>query len=204
MMHGASGIHRIDLNSLLTEGGSPSIQLKTANMALKSSETKISPLTQRDIIPHARQVYQNLLTFNLNLSKPQEVAFSVPLLTKVLYESEYESQFWMCFDSNKKMVASGDAYSGNSFTKLSKGDYVIRLQVRHEKKDLLEKLNEAILLATFKLSSSINLEIYPSYRAAILNEKKLNSVNVPSGKIYPIYVAPLSNDKYERLLTYQN
>lgn len=197
MMHGASGIHRIDLMPLLSQDAQPSIQLKTANMVLKPSEVKISPLTPRDIVPHGRQIYQNLLTYNLNLSKPQEVAFSLPLLTKVLYESEYESQFWMCFDSNKKMVASGDAYSGNNFTKLSKGDYVIRLQVRHEKKDLLEKINEAILLATFKLSTPINLDIYPSYRAAVLNERKLNPCNVGSGKIFPIYVAPLPNEKYE-------
>lgn len=67
----------------------------------------------------------------------------------------------MIFDSNKQHIASGDAYPDkvrtpnykqrSSYTfmpnfvlqytvKLEKGDYTIRLHVRHEKKELLEKL----------------------------------------------------------------
>lgn len=195
MMHGAGGIHRIDLTTLNPEDASPSIQLKSAVMVIKPSEAKILPLTQRDIIPQSRQVYQNLLTYNLHLSKAQEVAFAVPLVTNVLYESEFDSQFWMCFDSNKMLVSCGDAYSGNNFTKLNPGDYVIRLQVRHEKKELLEKVNEATLLATFKLSISLNLDIYSTYRAAILGEKKLSCCSIPGGKTVPIYVAPFTTDK---------
>lgn len=198
MIHGAGGIHRIDLTALNNEDAVPTIQLKNASMVLKPSETKISPLTARDVLPHGRQIYQNLLTYNLNLSKAQEVAFSVPLLTNVLYESEFDSQFWMCFDANKKTVACGDAYSGSTFIKLSKGDYVIRLQVRHEKKDLLEKLNEATLTAAFKLSSSINLDIYSSYKAAVLGEKKATSCSIGAGKTLPLYVAPISNEKLNK------
>lgn len=195
MMHGASGIHRIDLTGLGNEDANIAIQLKTALMVIKSSEIKISPLTQRDVLPNSRQIYQNLLTYNLNLSKAQEVAFSVPLITSVLYESEYDSQLWMCFDSNKKLVACGDAYSANNFAKLNKGDYVIRVQVRHEKKELLEKLNEATLNAYFKLPSPLTVDLYGSYRSAILNEKKLSQFSLSSKRTVPVYAAPISNEK---------
>lgn len=84
-------------------------------MVLKPTDTKISPLTSRDILPHGRQIYQNLLTYVLNLSKTQEVAFSFPLLNNVLYESEFESQLFMCFDSNRRQLVVGDAYSGNNY-----------------------------------------------------------------------------------------
>lgn len=194
-MHGAGGIHRIDLTTLNTEDAAPSITLKSAVMVIKPSETKILPLTQRDVIPQHRQIYQNVLTYNLHLAKAQEVSFAVPLVTNVLYESEFDSQFWMCFDANKMMVSCGDAYSGNNFTKLNQGDYVIRLQVRHEKKELLEKVNEATLLTTFKLSSSLSMDTYASYRAAVLGEKKLSCCSIAGGRTVPIYVAPLSNDK---------
>lgn len=196
MMHGASGVHRIDLTALNRSDLVPSIQLKTASMVLKPTEAKISPLTSRDTLPHGRQIYQNLLTYVLNLSKAQEVAFSLPLLNNVLYESEFESQFIMCFDANRRQVGCGDAYSGSTFYKLGKGEYTVKVQVRHEKKDLLEKVNEATLTATFKLASSLNLELYGSYRHALFNEKKVSSVLVPALRPVPFYIAPLSTEKY--------
>lgn len=195
MIHGASGVHRIDLTSLNRAELVPAIQLKSAMMVLKPAEAKISPLTGRDILPLGRQIYQNLLTYNLSLSKTQEVAFSLPLLNNVLYESEFDSQLWMCFDSNKKLVSCGDSYSGNNYTKLTKGDYTIRVQVRHEKKDLLEKMNEATLTATFKLNSPLNLDIYSSYKGALLCDKKINSCSIAALRPSPFYVAQLSNDK---------
>ena len=32
------------------------------------------------------------------------------LLSDLLYESDYESQIWMMYDSNKQLVCCGDAY----------------------------------------------------------------------------------------------
>lgn len=195
ILHGASGVHRLDLTALSREELIPSIQLKTAAMILKPTETKISPLTNRDILPYGRQIYQNLLTYVLNLSKAQEVAFSLPLLNNVLYESEFESQLYMCFDSNRRQLVVGDAYSGNNFYKLNKGEYTIKVQVRHEKKELLEKLNEATLTASFKLSTPLSLDIYSSYRTALLGEKKVSSIIVPPQRPVPFYIAPLSAEK---------
>lgn len=195
MTHGAGGVHRINVTTLGREDFVPTIQLKAAQMVLKPTESKIAPLSARDVLPHGRQIYQNLLTYNLNLSKSQEVAFSLPLLTHVLYESEFDSQLWMCFDSNKKLVSCGDAYSANNFTKLNKGDYVIRVQVRQEKKDLLEKLTEATLTASFKLTAPLTLDVYASYRSALLAEKKISSCVIGPGRMMPLYVAPLSNEK---------
>lgn len=57
----------------------------------------------------------------------------------MLYESEFESQLWMIFDSNKQFMAAGDAFPSKYVAKLDKGDYTLRLHVRHDKKDLLEK-----------------------------------------------------------------
>lgn len=195
MMHGPSGVQRIDLTSLNREEIAPSIQLKTASMVLKPNETKISPLTNRDVLPFGRQIYQNLLSYTLILSKPQECVFSLPLLNNVLYESEFESQMFMCFDMNRRLLIAGDAYSGNNFSKLNKGEYLIKVQVRHERKDLLEKINEATLTVTFKLASPLNMDIYMSYKAAVLGEKKVTSLTVPPMRPVPLYIAPLSAEK---------
>ena len=34
----------------------------------------------------------------------------VPQFHDLLYENKYESQLWMCYDSNKYLVRSGDAF----------------------------------------------------------------------------------------------
>lgn len=194
-MHAANGVHRIDLRTLRSEEVTPAISLKNAIQVLRPIETKISPLHERDIIPKGRQVYQNLLTFNLHLAKQQEISIKCPLLSSVLYESKFDSQMWMVFDANKMMVASGDAFSGSNFIKLEKGEYVIRLQVRNEKKDILEKVNEVTLLVSYKLSSSISLDIYRSFNAATSGGKKCSSFVLSSTTSKPIYVAPLTQEK---------
>lgn len=205
LMHSSNGIHRIDVTSLLTEECQPSISLKHSVMVLKPSESKISTLTKRDVIPNQRQIFQNVLTYNLHLTKSQELSLHAPLFSSILYESEFESQFWMVFDVNKMLVQSGDAYSNNTFFKLDKGDYVIKLQIRHEKKDLLEKTNEAVMQAYFKLANSVSLDIYKTFNNAVLgNNKKLSSFLMASGTTKPIYVSPLANEKVTKNIVGQS
>lgn len=204
-MHSANSIHRIDVTSLLNEECQPSVSLKYSVMILKPSESKISSLTKRDVIPNQRQIFQNVLTYNLHLTKSQELSLNAPLFNSVLYESEFESQFWMLFDSNKMLLQSGDAYSNVTFFKLDKGDYVIKLQVRHEKKELLEKTNEVVMQASFKLANSIGLDIYKTFNNAVLaNNKKVSSFLMPAGLAKPIYIAPLVNDKITKNIVGQS
>lgn len=196
IMHSANGIHRIDVTSLLPEEAQPSISLKHSVMVLKPTESKITALTKRDVIPNQRQIFQNVLTYNLHLIKTQELSLHAPLFSSVLYESEFESQFWMLFDANKSLIQSGDAYSSACYFKLDKGDYVVKLQVRHEKKEVLEKVNEAVLQASFKLASAINLDTYKSFNNAIIaNNKKITTLPMAGGVLKSIYIAPLPTEK---------
>lgn len=78
------------------------------------------------------------------------------LLSDVLYESAYESQLWMLYDHNKQLMGCGDAYSNKYSLKLDKGDYIIRLHVRHERPDLLEKLTDLPLTVLTKLPQEVS------------------------------------------------
>lgn len=194
-MIATNGIHRIDIKSLGSEEIYPAITLKSAVLVLKQSESKISPLGPRDTIMSHRQIYQNLFTFNLQLSKNYEISLHAPVLAHVLYESIFESQLWMIFDSNKMMVGCGDAYSNKNFLKLTKGDYVVKLHVRHEKRELLEKLNDVVLHVTFKMTNTLSPDIYSSFNAAIVGDKKMQSSHSTGNGLVPLYVAPIPTEK---------
>lgn len=195
-MQSARGVHKLEISSLVSEDLQSAIQLKTAAVVLRPNDAKISPLSStRDVIPEGRQIYQNLLTYTLNVAKPMEVAIYAPIFNSVLYESEYESQLWMIFDANKHMVACGDANSHTFYTKLDKGEYTIRLQIRHEKRDLLEKINEANMIALFKLPNSLNLEVYDHYNQSVITGRKFNYCTVKQDCPKVLYVSPLTQEK---------
>lgn len=189
----------MEISSLVSEELQPVVQLKTAAVVLKPTEAKISPLSAtRDVIPEGRQIYQNLLTYSLNVGKAMEVAIYAPIFNAVLYEAEFESQLWMIFDANKHMVACGDANSHKFYTKLDKGEYCIRLQIRHEKRDLLEKVNEANMVALFKLPSSLNLDVYDQYNQCVIAGRKFNYCTVKQDCPKVLYIAPLAQDKLSK------
>ena len=44
-------------------------------------------------------------------SKSADIFINAYLLSDLLYESEFEGQMWMLYDSNKMLVGVGDAFS---------------------------------------------------------------------------------------------
>lgn len=199
MLH-LNGVHELDIITLGAVDVHPIISLKTAAVPLRPTEAKITPLSpSRDVVPDGRQIYQNCLVYNLHLTKPAELSIAASVLSHVLYESVFESQLWMLFDTNKMMIACGDAYSSGTNIKLEKGDYTIRLQVRHEKKDLLEKVNDTALIIQHKLASNLALDVYDHYNQAVIGGKKSTTVHL-NGSVKPkcFYVAALPNEKINK------
>ncbi|XP_015431328.1 PREDICTED: tripeptidyl-peptidase 2 [Dufourea novaeangliae] len=195
-MQSGDGINRLELrSSLRNEEVVPSISLKSSVQILKPNDSRIVPLRERDIIPPSRQIYELQLSYSFHSAKATEVTPNAALLSDLLYESEYESQMWMVYDCNKQLVCCGDAYpSKYTIQKLEKGDYTLKMHVRHEKKDLLDRLVDMPLLLSQKLSNPITLDVYASQSQAIIGGKKMVAASIPPGHILPLYVAPMSNE----------
>ncbi|XP_014208208.1 tripeptidyl-peptidase 2 isoform X2 [Copidosoma floridanum] len=195
-MQSGDGIHRLELrSSLRNEEIVPNVTLKHFVQVLRPVDSKIGPLRERDVIPPARQIYELQLTYPFHIAKATEITPNAALLSDLLYENEYECQMWMIYNCNKQLICCGDAYPHKyTLSKIEKGDYTLKLQVRHEKKELLDRLTEMPVLLTQKMSSQVSLDIYASQAQAIIGGKKIVSATIPAGHTLPIYIAPLSNE----------
>jgi tripeptidyl-peptidase-2 len=196
-MLASDSICRINVRSLLQhEEVLPAVTLRTHVQPIRPSESKIRCLScSRDTLPDNRQVSALELTYNFNKAKAGEVVPDFCLLSNLLYENVYESQLWMLYDSNKQLLQSGDAYTHQYSVKLEKGDYTIRVQVRHEKRDLLERLKDVALLVQHKLPAPLTLDAYSSHQMALTGGKKFSVVGLSKGAMSPVYVTSLPEDK---------
>jgi hypothetical protein len=106
---------------------------------------KVSTLGERDALmtdgpgrTADTPLYQLVLEYDVDLAEPAEVTPTWPSLQGILYESDYLAQFFLIFDSRRKLMGQGDAWP--SATKLGKGRHVVRLQVKHPSVAALEAL----------------------------------------------------------------
>ncbi|XP_050432154.1 tripeptidyl-peptidase 2 [Adelges cooleyi] len=194
--------HGMGLQSLMLRPGlrneeiQPSISLKHLSTVLKPTEGKITVLSLRDIIPPQRPIYQLNLSYTFSLIKATDVYVTCGLFGDLLYECEYESQLWMIFDANKQYITSGDAYSSRHVYKLDKGEYNIKMHVRHERKELLDKISELQILLVQKLQNSLTLDVYSNhYQASIFGKKCSTFVMTPSNDLVPLYFGCIPNEK---------
>ncbi|XP_077513162.1 tripeptidyl-peptidase II isoform X1 [Amblyomma americanum] len=196
-MRASDGVYRFDVTSRLRpEEVAPMASLKQHVIVLRPTDSKVQPLGARDVFPDGRVIYEIQLTYSFSLSKATEVTPSCGLLSELLYESEYESQLWMIFDTNKQLLASGDAFPTRYATKLEKGEYVLRLHVRHEQSALVERLAELPVELSQRLPTALPLDVYRTHGQAMLaTAKKFAPIMARPGTRLPVYLAPLPCDK---------
>ncbi|XP_049882036.1 tripeptidyl-peptidase 2 [Pectinophora gossypiella] len=198
VMAAGEGIRAVTLAALRLEDVQPNAQLKYSEPIVRPTESKLSPLTSRDVIPPARQIYQLINTYSFHVAKATEVSPIVSLLCDMLYESEFEAQMWMIYNSCKQLMGVGDAYPSKYSVKLEKGDYTLRLNIRHENKSLLEKLQELPVIIQQRLPQPITLDVYCSQPQALTGGKKISSLPLQSGTLIPLYFTSVPADKIGR------
>ncbi|KAF9916384.1 tripeptidyl-peptidase II Tpp2 [Linnemannia zychae] len=155
------------------EALSPAITLDTLRKSIRPSESVIKSLVRdRDALPNSRLMYNLISTypFKVEASGKETVTVSprFPSLNNLLYDSPLE-MFLIVSDVNNKVVGYGDVYVKKF--KLPKGEYNLRLQIRHESEEVLEKLRHLPGVFDFSLAKSQTLEVSGNWPEALVGKK---------------------------------
>lgn len=80
--------------------------------------------------------------------------------------------------------------------KLDKGEYTIKMHIRHERRELLEKLVDLPIQLVQKLQSQLSLDVFSSHhQATIFGKKSSNFVLTPTSDLVTLNIGSLSNEK---------
>jgi tripeptidyl-peptidase-2 len=133
---------------------SPAATLTTWRRALHPTTYTIAPCGARDVLPDGRALFQLVLEYAFEAPEDgTEVTFKAPLLQGLLYDAEFDSQFFLISDKDKKLVGFGDAFPDAS--KLKKGVHTVRWQVKHDDLKKLGGLKAMVVVAERKLKEPV-------------------------------------------------
>lgn len=136
----------------------PSGSFNTLRRLLRPESADEAPLlSDRDKQLDDGPTQQLLLTYKFSLSQKSKVTIDVPELNGLLYDSPVEGHEWQLFDKHKRLVATRDMYPES--ISLDKGDYTVRLELRHADPDVLKEYKAAVLAVDVSLANSINVGV---------------------------------------------
>ncbi|KAK9291310.1 hypothetical protein L1049_019255 [Liquidambar formosana] len=197
VLDGSEAPVRIDAEApLSSEKLAPAAILNKIRVPYRPVEAKLGALpTNRDKLPSGKQTLALTLTYKFKLEDGAEIKPQIPLLNNRVYDTKFESQFYMISDTNKRVYAMGDVYP--SLSKLPKGEYNLQLYLRHDNVQYLEKMKQLVLLIEKNLEEKevIRLSFYSQPDGSMMgNGSYKSSVLVPGIK-ESFYVGPPSKDK---------
>ncbi|KAG6541056.1 hypothetical protein Mapa_017543 [Marchantia paleacea] len=196
-INGSELVTRVDIKApLATERLAPSATLTSVRVPYRPVEAKVEPLSAaRDKLSNGRQIHALTLKYKFSLGEAAEVTPRLSYLNNRIYDTEFESQFYMIFDTNKRVLASGDCYPKG--VRLPKGDYVLRMLVRHDNLSYLDKLRKSPLLLDRKLEEKnhVKLSFFSHIDGPITGSDQVKGKTLAPGETYPLYLGSSADDK---------
>ncbi|KAJ4706019.1 Tripeptidyl-peptidase 2 [Melia azedarach] len=197
LLDGSEAPVRIDAEALLaSEKLAPAAVLNKIRIPYRPIESKLRVLpTNRDKLPSGKQILALTLTYKFKLEDGAEVKPQIPLLNNRIYDTKFESQFYMISDTNKRVYAMGDVYP--EYSKLPKGEYSLQLYLRHDNVQYLEKMKQLVLFIERKLEEKdvVRLSFFSQPDGPIMGNGTYKSSTLVPGKKEAFYLSPPAKDK---------
>ncbi|RDX94509.1 Tripeptidyl-peptidase 2, partial [Mucuna pruriens] len=198
VLDGSEAPIRIDAEALLaSEKLAPVAILNKIRVPYRPIDAKISALSSdRDKLPSGKQILALTLIYKIKLEDGAEIKPQIPFLNDRIYDTKFESQFYIISDSNKQVYSSGDAYP--SSTKLPKGEYNLQLYLRHDNLQILEKMKQLVLFIERNLEEKveiIRLCFFSQPDGPLMGNGSFKSSSLVPGIKEGFYVGPPPKDK---------
>ncbi len=137
----------------------PTGSLSTWRQYVRPAETKTSVLTaERDLLPEGEQLHELLLTYDVSQAKDGRATLHFPEMDRLLYDAPVDGFFWTLYDENKRFITADDMVPDE--VSLPKGEYQLRLQVRHTDVKQLEARKATLLAVDRPLGKRLNIGAY--------------------------------------------
>ncbi|CAL9130657.1 unnamed protein product [Musa acuminata var. zebrina] len=197
VLDGSEAPSRIVARSLLaSEKLVPAAALNKLKIPYRPVDSNLRSLrTNRDKLPSGKQIMALTLIYKFKLEEGGEIKPCIPLLNNRIYDNKFESQFYTLSDSNKRVYASGDVYP--HYVKLPKGEFTLRLYIRHENIHILEKLKQLVLFVNRKLEKKdcIQLSFFSEPDGPIMGNGTFKSSVLVPGEAEAFYISPPLREK---------
>mmetsp|Transcript_28630 Transcript_28630/g.91316 ORF Transcript_28630/g.91316 Transcript_28630/m.91316 type:complete len:570 (+) Transcript_28630:973-2682(+) len=192
----AAGAARVMIKSpFRSEKALPKATVDALQTPLRPKDAKVSPLPDgRDHLPDGRQIRQLVLSYEFSLEADAKVTPLLPELNGRVYDGTVEQQFFQILDSNKRVVAQGDIYPRDATESLKKGDYTVRVQIRHDDESLLFKMKDMPLVLERALKDPITLPVYTSVDQAARRGAEAKEAVLSAGASVSYWVGPPGAD----------
>ncbi|KAG2453913.1 hypothetical protein HYH02_002116 [Chlamydomonas schloesseri] len=177
-------------------------KLTHLNIPLRPSDSSLEPLTAaRDALTEGRVVYRLLLTYKTTVGEAGKYKPCLPLINHQIYDSPLESQLLLVSDgATRQLLSTQDA--GPEPVTLKKGsEVVLRLALRHDSQEVLDKMRALPLVLKRVLDGSgVAVPVYASRRDAILaaggaGGAPAGDMLLRAGDVAPLWLGPLSEDR---------
>ncbi|KAK7343691.1 hypothetical protein VNO77_12634 [Canavalia gladiata] len=197
VLDGSEASVRIDAQALLaSEKLAPVAILNKIRVPYRPIDAKISALSSdRDKLPSGKQILALTLTYKVKLEDGAEIKPQIPFLNGRMYDTKFESQFYMISDSNKQVYSNGDVYPNS--TKLPKGEYNVQLYLRHDNLQILEKMKQLVLFIERSLEEKemIRLSFFCRPDGTLMGNGSFKSTTLVLGIKEGFYLGPPPKDK---------
>ncbi|KAK7315056.1 hypothetical protein VNO77_33588 [Canavalia gladiata] len=197
ILQGSEAPVRIEAETLLvSEELAPVAILNKIRVPYRPIDSKITSLsTDRDKLPSGKQILALTLTYKVKLEDGAQIKPHIPLLNGRIYDTKFESQFYMISDSNKRIYSSGDVYPKSS--NLPKGEYNLQLYLRHDNVQILEKMRHLVLFIERNLEEkdAIRLNFFSQPDGPLIGNGSFKSSSLVPGIKEGLYLGPPPKEK---------